>query len=132
MKVSTYAIEEEEEIETVIGLVTREVKRKRAAYEATLQKAFEITREIDVPSEVLLKETSVETAHKVIELTKNLQQLVRAGDLQDAAEEVQRKEVALSEADASEATRGNTDSHNISNIIEIESSSTSASHLTSI
>ena len=50
----------------------------------------------------------------------------------NVAEEVQRKEVACSEADASEASRGNTDSHNISNIIEIESSSTSASHSTSV
>ena len=54
----------------------------------------------------------------MIELTENLQQLLRAGDLLDA--------------DASEATRGNTDSHNISNIIEIESSSTPASHSTSV
>ena len=63
----------------------------------------------------------------MIELTENLQQLVVAGDLLDAAEEVQRKEAACSEVDASEATRGNTDSHNISNVIEIESSSTSTS-----
>jgi len=132
MKVSTYAIEEEEEIETATILVTREVKRKRAADEVALQKALEIAKEIEVPTKVLLKESSVEVAHKVIELTENLQQLVRAGDLLDAAEEVQRKEVACSEADALEATRGNTDSHNISNIIEIESSSTSASHLTSV
>ena len=55
-----------------------------------------------------------------------------AGDLLDAAEEVQRKEATYSEADASEATRDNTDSYNISNVIEIESSSTSASHSTSI
>jgi len=55
-----------------------------------------------------------------------------AGDLLDAAEEVQRKEATCLEADASEATRGNTDSHNISNIIEIEYSSTSTSHSTSV
>ena len=47
----------------------------------------------------------------MIELIENLQQLVRDGDLLDAAEEVQRKEVACSEvdaleADASEATEG--------------------------
>jgi len=81
MKVTTYEIEEEEEIETPNGLVTREVKRKRAANEAALQKALEIAKEIDVPTEVLLKESS-------IELTENLQQLVRAGDLLDAVEEV--------------------------------------------
>lgn len=49
----------------------------------------------------------------------------------DTAERVQ-KDAACSETDASEATRGNTDSHNISNIVEIESSSTSASHSTSV
>ena len=41
-------------------------------------------------------------------------------------------EAACSEVDASEATRGNTDSHNISSIIEIESRSTSTSHSTSV
>lgn len=50
----------------------------------------------------------------------------------DVAEEVHRKDATCSEVDASEATRGNTDSHNISNVIEIESSSTSTSHSTSV
>ena len=50
----------------------------------------------------------------------------------DAVEEVQKEEVACLEADASEATRGNTDSLNTANVIEIESGSTSASHSTSI
>jgi len=68
----------------------------------------------------------------VIELTENLQQLVVAGELLDAAEEVQRKEATCSETDTSKTTRGNTDSQNISNVIEIESSSTSASHSTSV
>jgi len=40
-------------------------------------------------------------------------------------------DVAYSEGGASEATRGNTDSHNISNVIEIESSTTSTSQSTS-
>ena len=102
-KLKEASLEEEEEVAT--GLVTREIRRKRAAEEAALQKALEIARGIEVPAEVLLKESSVEDAHKVIELTENLQQLVRAGDLLDAAEEeVQRKEAACSEADASEAT----------------------------
>jgi len=62
---------------------------------------------------------------------------VVAGDLLNAVEEVQRENVpcsgsGTSEADASEATRGNTDSHNISNnLIEIESSPTSVSTATS-
>jgi len=53
---------------------------------------------------------------------------VMASDLLNAAEETQKEDVTCSEVAASEATRGNSDSHNISNVIEIESSSTSASH----
>ena len=68
MKVSTFAIEEEEEIETATDLVTSEVKRKGAADEAALQKVLEIAKEIDVPTKVLLKKSLVEAAHKVIEL----------------------------------------------------------------
>jgi len=128
LKVSDYVMEEDDQVEVATDLVTREVRRKRAADEATLQKASEIAQEIDIPTEHLVKQSTVEATHKVIELTENLQQLVVSGDLLDAAEEVQRKEAACSEADASEATRGNTDSHNISNVIEIKSSSTSASH----
>jgi len=97
-----------------------------------MQKVLNIAKEIEVPAEVLIKESIVEAAHKVIELTENLQQLVVAGDLLDAAEETQKEGATCSEADASEATRGNTDTHDISNIIEIESSSTSASHSTSV
>jgi len=125
-------MEEDDQVEAETDLVTREVRRKRAANEATLQKANEISQEIGVPTEHLVKQSTVEVAHKVIELTANLQQLVVAGDLLDTTEEVQRKEAVCLETDASEATRGNIDSHNISNVIEIESSSTSASHLPSV
>jgi len=79
---------------------------------------LEIARNIEVPVEVLMKESTVEAAHKVIELSGNLQQLVVANDVLNAA---------CSEAAASEATRGNTDSYNISNIIYIGSSTTSTS-----
>jgi len=54
-----------------------------------------------------------------------------AGELVKATEDVQREEAAISEADASKATRGNTDSLHTANVIEIESSSTSPSHSTS-
>jgi len=68
MKVSSYAIEEEEEVEAATKLVTREVKKKKAVDAAALEKALEIAKEIKVPAEVLLKESSVEAAHKVIEM----------------------------------------------------------------
>jgi len=76
---------------------------------------------------VLLKGSSGEQAQKVVELVENLQQLVVASDLLDAAEKTQNEDATCSEAAALEATRGNSDSHNISNVIEVESSSTSTS-----
>ena len=81
----------------------------------------------------MLKQSSGEHAQKVVELTRSLQELVVASELLSATEEAQREEATCSEAASSEATRGNPDSHNTSNlVIEIESSSTSASHSTSI
>jgi hypothetical protein len=68
----------------------------------------------------------------VIELTEDLQQLVKTGDILSVDEETQKEDATCSEDVASEATRGNIDSHNISNIIEVESTSTSASHSTSV
>ena len=53
-----------------------EVRRKEADDVAAIQKALEIAKGIGVPIEALLKESIVEAAHKVIELTENLQQLV--------------------------------------------------------
>ena len=52
MKVSSYVIEAATE------LVTREVRRKKAADAAALQKALEIVKEIEVPANVLLKEST--------------------------------------------------------------------------
>jgi len=122
MKVSSYGMEEEEEVEAATELVSREFTKKKAVDAADLEKALAIAKEIEVPAEVLLKESSVETAHQVIELIENLQQLVVAGaNLNDAKEPQKQK------ATCSEALRGNIDSRNISNIIEIGSSTTSAS-----
>ena len=62
LKESHYEMEEEEEeedIEAATGLVTREIRRKRAAEEAALEKALDIAKDIEVPAEVLLKELSV-------------------------------------------------------------------------
>ena len=125
LMVSTYVREEYEEKEATSNLITREVKRKKAA--DALQKALEIAKDFEVLVEALLKESIVEAAHKVIELIEDLQQLVVANDLLNDAEETQKED-----ATCSEAAKGNTDSHNISNVIEVESSSTSASHSTSV
>jgi len=126
---------EEDQIEAATNLVTRKVKRKKVAN--VVKRTLEISEETDIPAEVLLKESSSEHAQKIVELVENLQELVVAGDLLNAAEEVQRKNIpclgsGTSEANALEATKGNTDSLNISNsLIEIESSPTSVSTSTS-
>jgi len=87
MKVSSYVMEEEEEVEAATELVTREVRRKKAVNVVALQKALEIARDIEVPAEALLKESTVEAAHKVIEILENLQQLVMVSDMLNDAEE---------------------------------------------
>jgi len=112
-------------------LVTRELIRKRAAEEAAVKKALDIAAEIKVPSEVLMKESSAEAAQKVVELIENLQQMVKTSDVLKADEDVQMEKATTSEADASEAVQGNTDSLHFANIVEIESSSESPSTSTS-
>jgi len=96
LKVSTYVTEEDEEIEAAYNLVRREVKRKKAANAAALQKALEIAKDIEVPAEALLKESTVEATHKVIEQTEDLQQLVMASDLLNVVEETQTEDVTYS------------------------------------
>ena len=96
-----------------------------------MEKALQIAKEIEVHVEVLLKESSVEAAQKVIELTQSLQLLVVAGVNLDDVEESQKEKATCSKAAASDAPRGNTDSLYISNIIEVRSSNTSASLSTS-
>jgi len=107
MKVSTYVVEEDEQVEAATELVTREVKRKKAVDAATLKNALEIARDNEVPAEALLKESTVEATYKVIELSENLQQLVVAGDILNDAGESQKENATCSEAAVSEATRGN-------------------------
>jgi len=132
-------MEDEEQIEAATILVTREIKNKRAAKEASLQKADLLAQEMGVPTEQLLKDSTVEAAQIGIELTENLQQLVVSGDLlkdaeevqMEGADEVQEENVVCLEAAASEATRSNPDSLHSSNVIEIESSLESPSTSTS-
>lgn len=76
MKVSTYVMVEEAQIEAATDMVTREVRRKKVADDSALQKAPEIAKDIDVPAKQLLKESTIEASHKVIELTGSLQDLV--------------------------------------------------------
>jgi len=122
MKVSTYVTDEDAEVEVAIDIVTREVRKKKATDVDALQQALDISKEIEVPAEVLLKESTVEDAHKVVELAEDLQELVVAD------QGFQIEDIACLGVGTSEATRGNSDSHNISkNIVEVESTSTSTS-----
>jgi len=79
--------------------VSRKVRRKKEADVAALEKALQLAKEIEVPAEVLAKESTVETAQLGIELTENLQQMEVADELVKATEGVQEK-ADCSEADA--------------------------------
>jgi len=116
--------QEDAEVEAATDLITRMERNKKKV----VVEALKIAKEIDVPAEVLLKKSTGGDAQKVVELAGGVQDLVVAGDLLNIDEGAQRS----SEADASEAARGNTYSHNISdNVIEIESTSTLTSTSTS-
>jgi len=52
---------EEEEIEEATEIVSREVRRKKEV-DASLEKALQLAKEIEVPAEVLAKESTVEAA----------------------------------------------------------------------
>jgi len=80
--------EDDAEIEAATNLVTREVRRKKVAHTAALQQTLEIAKEIEVPVEALLKESTAADAQKVVELAENLQELVVAGELLNVTEEV--------------------------------------------
>jgi hypothetical protein len=84
MKVSNYMIQEDAKIEDDTDLVTRmESNKKRAVVEALV-----IAKEIEVLAEALLKESTVEDAHKVVELAGCIQELVVGNDLLKIAEGV--------------------------------------------
>jgi len=52
---------EEEEIEEATELVTREVRRRKEV-DAAVKKAFQLAKEIEIPAEVLAKESTVDDA----------------------------------------------------------------------
>jgi len=87
-----------------------------------VKKALQLAKEIEILAEVMAKEPTVEDAQLGLELTENLQQMPVADDMVKATKDVQ-EEAGCSEAVASEAPKGNTDSlHTIAKIVNIESS----------
>ena len=143
--------DDEEQIEAATTLVAREIRSKKVADAVALEKVLELAKEVEDPALSIAREDVGVIAQEVIKSVKEVQDWVSteaksllisagaleeetsgAGELVKVTEDVQREEAAISEADASEATRGNTDSLHTANIIEIESSSASPSHSTSI
>jgi len=120
---------EEEEIEEATKIVLREVRRRKEVDAADLEKALQLAKEIEVPAEVLAKESTVQATQLGIELTENLQQMAEVDDLVKANEGGQ-EEASCSEAVASEALKGNTDSLHTAEIVNIESSTSSNSRST--
>jgi len=96
----------EKEVEEENEIVSREVRRKKEVDAAALEKALRLAKEIEVPAEVLIKESTVEVVQLGIELTENLQQMVVADELVKAADEV-HEEAGYSKVDASEVHKGN-------------------------
>jgi len=90
-----------------------------------VKKALQLAKEIEIPAEVLAKESTVEAAQLGLELTKNLQQMAVADDMVEAAE-VAQEEAGCSEAPvASEAPEDISKSHTAIEIVTIESSTSS-------
>ena len=61
-----------EEDEEATNLVTREVKRRKET-DAAVKKALQLAKDIEIPTEVLAKKSTVEAAQLGLELIENLQ-----------------------------------------------------------
>jgi len=92
---------EEEEVEEASELLTREVRRRKGT-DATIEKSLQLAKEIEIPAEVLAKESTVEAAQLGLELTENLQQMIEVDGVLKTAEDAQ-EEVGCSEVVALEA-----------------------------
>jgi len=113
-----------EEDEEATKLVSREVKRRKET-DIVVKKALQLAKDIEIPAEVLAKESTVEAAQLGLELTENLQQMIKAYGVLKTAKDAQ-EEVVCSEVVAAEAPEGNIDSHTAADeIITIESSTSS-------
>jgi len=77
-----------EEDEEATKLVTREVKRRKEI-DVAVKKALQLAKDIEIPTEVLAKESTVEAAQLGLELTENLHQMAVAGDMVEATEVAQ-------------------------------------------
>jgi len=91
--------------------------------DVAVQKVLQLAREIEIPVEVLARESTVEGAQLGLEITENLQQMTVVVDLMEATEVVYEEEGCSEAPDASEALEGNSNSHTPAEIITVKSSS---------
>jgi len=133
LRESQYILQEEEDVEAS-GMVTREIRNKKAA----LQKAMQIARETEIPASSILMEDAGVSAQKVIETAEEVQKMAsaEAGNLLKMSAEIQRVEASGTEEQASDAAtedhQGKDSIHNASeNIADLELSPLSSSTYTS-
>jgi len=117
--------EEIEGVEATTELVTREVKKKKAAVVAALQKALEVARDIKVPASSLSRASVAAVAEEVLNNAVDLQRMATSGV--GSLMMVQRAEVGAQEdvVAGSEvaALSGNSDYTHSNSVIDIESDS---------
>jgi len=128
LKESKY-VEDEEQVAEATQLVTREVKKKKVN-DDDVQKALELTRQIEIPAEVLIKESSAVAAQEVIKAAEVVQELAAIeaeGLALVTSEEAQEGNiVALEAPDSPEAPEGISETlHTDVEIVELGSSSSS-------
>jgi len=122
-------VEEEDQIAEATKLVTREVRRKEVNDDA-VQKALELAKQIEIPTEVLTKELSTAAAQEVIKAAEVVQELAATkaeGLALVTSEEDQEGNTAASEApDRSKAPEGIYETlHTDVEIVELGPSSSS-------
>jgi len=75
-----------EEDEEATDLVTREVNSRKET-DAAMKKALQLAKDIEIPVEVLAKESIVEAAQLGLELIENLQQMIEVEGVLKTAED---------------------------------------------
>jgi len=133
LKESRY-IEDENQIAEENDLVTRELKKKKAAKESTIQKALELAKHIEVPASSIARENVGADAQEVIKAAEVVQEVVATeaeGLAMVTAEKAQEGNTAVSKA-----PEGNSETFEIvelgcSSPSDIRSNSPSSSSTTS-
>jgi hypothetical protein len=93
-------------------MVTKELRKKKAEDDATLQKVLELAKGIEVPASSIARDDAGDIALQLVQATEEVQEMVTSevGNMlmivgEKAAEEVQEDEAAGSEAATLEASK---------------------------